>query len=522
MFYGMPIHIIRDVALTIRSFYKRITDFMKYRHATRDMNSRYPDATADEIGDENVCIICREVMRPWQPVDLQAGNEGSPVASHIDERLRPKKLPCGHILHFACLRSWLERQQNCPICRQPVLTSSPTLQTPVITPEQARAQAQHNLDADEIPQLRVNQQRIRFFNFGPFRLGFGAGQDLRRLGEQAREPAPLEAQQAPARSNTFAHRPGSGPGLGRQQMANNDFIHAPFSPTAVQHQLQSVEQQLVREMQSLRLQADQLNTLLVLQAELARLRAARSFPDADDMTNVGQSSPQLHLPTHTTTQLLSVDARRERTVQAHNMLPGVTVPEGWTLVPLRRLPLVMGNAYAQSPSGVHNGSTFTREAAFQLRSSAQASANLDEIHQRTTRSQSPPAPTPANSHASSMPLTGQVQTTDSTSRGTSFPSQSPDPLYEKRSEMPAIERRSDTSNDVRGTRDRSDFVSQEAQTSQSTTNWPLGMAPAVETNVTPQASVTETGEMLEEANANHTQAKGKGRATTVEDVEESE
>lgn len=32
-----------------------------------------------------------------------------------------KKLPCGHILHLHCLRSWLERAQICPICRTPVL-----------------------------------------------------------------------------------------------------------------------------------------------------------------------------------------------------------------------------------------------------------------------------------------------------------------------------------------------------------------------------------------------------------------
>ena len=69
VFYGMPIHIIRDVAMTIRSFYKRINDFVRYRQATRDMNARYPDATADDISGEDVCIICRESMRPWQQLD---------------------------------------------------------------------------------------------------------------------------------------------------------------------------------------------------------------------------------------------------------------------------------------------------------------------------------------------------------------------------------------------------------------------------------------------------------------------
>ena len=28
--------------------------------------------------------------------------------------LTPKKLPCAHIFHFRCLKTWLERQQSCP------------------------------------------------------------------------------------------------------------------------------------------------------------------------------------------------------------------------------------------------------------------------------------------------------------------------------------------------------------------------------------------------------------------------
>ncbi|KAF2835861.1 hypothetical protein M501DRAFT_904119, partial [Patellaria atrata CBS 101060] len=106
-FFGFPFHVIHKLFMTLRSFVKRVNDFFKYRNATRDMNSRYPDATAEELGGENTCIICREEMRPWDP---QQQNNGQP----IDERKRPKKLPCGHVLHFNCLRSWLERQQACP------------------------------------------------------------------------------------------------------------------------------------------------------------------------------------------------------------------------------------------------------------------------------------------------------------------------------------------------------------------------------------------------------------------------
>ncbi|KKY14669.1 putative ring finger protein [Diplodia seriata] len=97
-FHGLPIHIMRDVLLTFRSFHKRIYDFLRYRNATRDMNSRYPDATAEDLGENNICIICREEMRPWTtPEQAQVPAGGAPPAQTpqrpIDERHRAKKLP---------------------------------------------------------------------------------------------------------------------------------------------------------------------------------------------------------------------------------------------------------------------------------------------------------------------------------------------------------------------------------------------------------------------------------------------
>jgi len=97
MHYGLPIHIIRQLYLTFSSFKDRVTEVMKYRMATKNMKSRFPDATPAELSVAETCIVCRSEMR-----------EG-------------KKLPCGHILHFACLRSWLERRQFCPTCMAPAL-----------------------------------------------------------------------------------------------------------------------------------------------------------------------------------------------------------------------------------------------------------------------------------------------------------------------------------------------------------------------------------------------------------------
>src|SRR5690606_18782494 len=72
-FYGLPLHIIRDVYITLRSFISRIRDFIRYRRATNDMNARYPDATEEEVERENVCIICREEMRPYIAAQEGAG-----------------------------------------------------------------------------------------------------------------------------------------------------------------------------------------------------------------------------------------------------------------------------------------------------------------------------------------------------------------------------------------------------------------------------------------------------------------
>lgn len=96
--YGLPLHLIRELYETFRNFKSRVADFIRYRKITSNMNDRFPDATAEELGQSDAtCIICREEM----------------VAA--------KKLPCGHLFHVHCLRSWLERQQTCPTCRSPVI-----------------------------------------------------------------------------------------------------------------------------------------------------------------------------------------------------------------------------------------------------------------------------------------------------------------------------------------------------------------------------------------------------------------
>ncbi|WWC87630.1 uncharacterized protein L201_002520 [Kwoniella dendrophila CBS 6074] len=127
--YGLPLHILRDVYMTLRSFISRCGDLVRYRRATRDMDAMYPDATEEEMerGGDRTCIICREEMIPRAAAESTGGDAGGPNET-------PKKLACGHIFHFHCLRSWLERQQSCPTCRRDVL------RTPAPAPGRAAAQ----------------------------------------------------------------------------------------------------------------------------------------------------------------------------------------------------------------------------------------------------------------------------------------------------------------------------------------------------------------------------------------------
>ncbi|EAT43895.1 AAEL004697-PA [Aedes aegypti] len=112
--YTLPLFAFRPMYYTMRNFKKALNDVILSRRAIRNMNTLYPDATPEELQlSDNICIICREDM----------------VSNS-------KKLPCGHIFHTTCLRSWFQRQQTCPTCRlnilrTPITTAAPAPVQPV-------------------------------------------------------------------------------------------------------------------------------------------------------------------------------------------------------------------------------------------------------------------------------------------------------------------------------------------------------------------------------------------------------
>jgi len=133
--FTLPLFAVRPMYLTMRAFKKAFNDVVLSRRAIHNMNTLYPNATAEELeSTDNVCIICREEMT-------------APTA---------KKLPCNHIFHRSCLRSWFQRQQTCPTCRLDVLRSTPAA---TAAPQPAAANFQQQVAALRQQLEALQQQR---------------------------------------------------------------------------------------------------------------------------------------------------------------------------------------------------------------------------------------------------------------------------------------------------------------------------------------------------------------------------
>lgn len=359
-FYGLPIHIMRDLFMTSRDFIKRLGALIRYRRAIQEMN-RHPDATEEDLSRENTCIICREEMRPWDP----ANNPG------VIDRVRPKKLPCGHILHLGCLKSWLERQQVCPTCRAPVTEdrarAAPNRaaagiriqiggppfqpqQPPVNLPQNA-GQAGQN-DAPAQPPRPPAEGGPRVFNLGPIRLGFGANGQVRELVQQFQQAA---GNQGPAVAPVI---PPPQTAITGNNMQNIGSL------------IGQAEQLIQREVQALQNAQQEIQTLHLLLAELQRVRQRQQQQSdfANPLTPLQAAmSPNMALPPgfpisqppqHPFTNIPGLPgfpavpprisspflARHGTTANATAIssgspdLPeGVVIPPGWTLMPLQRL-----------------------------------------------------------------------------------------------------------------------------------------------------------------------------------------
>jgi E3 ubiquitin-protein ligase synoviolin len=352
MFYGLPIHIMRDLFLTTRSFLKRLSALVRYRKALQDMN-KYADATEEDLARENTCIICREEMRPWDPS----------VPGAV-ERYRPKKLPCGHILHQGCLKGWLERQQVCPTCRRSVVidgapngdgAARPNLNGQAPAPGQPGAD---NRGGNGGQGAQGRGGNMRMFQFGPLRLGFAQGnpENVQEMLQQRFNAAGLDAAHVPL---------APAPPTPVRPTPQHTFPPSTGNVSELGSQLQNIQQRLQQEIFALQATQAELQTTYTLLAELQRLRLAQQqqtlhgqapvqtgFPIGTQIPPLPQQpfpQPLPHMPSiapfNPFTRINTPSVTRHAVSAYSTPIPagspdlpeGVVIPQGWTLMPLQRM-----------------------------------------------------------------------------------------------------------------------------------------------------------------------------------------
>ena len=143
-YYGVPLHLMRQLYIALKNVHNRLSHFFRFRRITSNLHDRFPNATeADLEATDRTCIICRE--------EMEAGD-------HLGA---PKKLSCGHIFHFFCLRNWLERQLKCPTCRSDITTTPLPPNNPApppAHPHQQPALFQRQANPQQYPQRHNLQQ----------------------------------------------------------------------------------------------------------------------------------------------------------------------------------------------------------------------------------------------------------------------------------------------------------------------------------------------------------------------------
>ncbi len=144
--FGLPLHIIRQLWITFNSVRSKTFELLRYRRAMATLPTRFAEATPEELQNAETCIVCRDALTTG------------------------RRLPCGHILHMECLRGWLERSQQCPLCRESVfIEDRPRNRMQPNNNNNNRQQQQQQQQQPNQPQLpQVQFPFVNFQNPQPF------------------------------------------------------------------------------------------------------------------------------------------------------------------------------------------------------------------------------------------------------------------------------------------------------------------------------------------------------------------
>lgn len=116
---------IKDLIWDLILLIKMGIDLFKIWQNNKKLDDKLPDIIAEDlIGHDNICIVCMDdlvELSHRKKHEIDVGDEEITYTQDdiktMSKRKRPKILPCGHMLHFGCLKHWMERSQTCPTCR---------------------------------------------------------------------------------------------------------------------------------------------------------------------------------------------------------------------------------------------------------------------------------------------------------------------------------------------------------------------------------------------------------------------
>lgn len=456
-------------------------------------------------------------MVPWSQPDA-AGQP--PRAGSLNESVRAKKLPCGHILHLKCLKAWLERQQACPTCRRPVIPTGTSATDRAGADNQnagpgANGGAQGGGNAQPGAPGAGNgnarpQNRLRMINLGPIRIGVYNGP-----ANQVQDA--LNQRRAQQNGNaTAAATPAVTPGLGGLAAGRSGDT---------QFQLLQIEERLMHEAARLQIEQAQLATLQAMEAEMARLRARYSqigqgVPGSTGTARANLFPPPMMGPgaAFAPPQTFQPATGQAPMMEGHQGLPpGLVLPEGWTLAPLNR---VGGTAGAPPGTMLHASPVPTPITSVAQEQTEQSTSAAPEarVAASPTEQNTPtisPQVDPLENNNSISSMSPQAGSTYEQAEGSSSMSYLMGTPLSTQVEQPATataEDQVDAPHNIGTSGSTQSGPGPETVTRQEEgPTWSFD-------NVEAQAS---NGQTATEAEATP-QDKGKGRAVTVEDVEDAE